>query len=295
MSGARRVQARAVMEASIAALQRPAPPAMSDVRLKAASGLRFPRSSPRILVVPFAYNEGEKIRATLSRFPRERSYDLMVLDDGSTDGSLDGVDLEFNASVLSHSRNRGIGASMKTAFSHAIENGYDIFVPMAGNNKDDPLEIPRLLKPILEEGYDFVQGSRFLPGGRYGDMPAYRILATRVVHPLLFSLAVGRRLTDSTNGFRAFRVSLLLDERIDWRQDWLDRYELESYILFKAITLGYRHTEVPVSKIYPPRRLSYTKMRPIVERNQSSETIAKARSQKAARACLVRSRATRAA
>jgi len=214
----------------------------------------------------FIYNRtrnGAKIRMTLGRFPRERSYEVLVMDDGSTDGSLSGAESEFGVKVLRHDQNQGVGAAMKTVFAYAIENGYDILVPMAGNNKDEPLEIPRLVEPILDDGYDFVQGSRFLPGGDYGQMPAYRVFATKFAHPLLFSLAVGKRVTESTNGFRAFRVSILADDRINWRQDWLDRYELEPYLMYKVIKLGYKHTEVPVTKIYPPRHLGYTKMKPI--------------------------------
>src|SRR5262249_34764657 len=125
-----------------------------------------------------------------------------------------------------------------------------------------PAEIPRLLDPILRDGFDFVQGSRFLDGGGHGNMPIYRRFATRL-HPTLFSLAVGKRVTESTNGFRAFKVSILRDKRIYWNDAWLDKYELEPYLLFKAIRLGYRHTEVPVTKIYPPKHLGYTKMKPI--------------------------------
>jgi dolichol-phosphate mannosyltransferase len=109
---------------------------------------------------------------------------------------------------------------------------------MAGNDKDRPAEIPRLLEPIRRGGADFVQGSRYLPGGDYGNMPFYRRIATQVVHPVLFSIVTGRRITDSTNGFRAFRVSLFDDPRIDIDQPWLDKYELEPYIFFKAIRLG---------------------------------------------------------
>jgi glycosyltransferase involved in cell wall biosynthesis len=218
---------------------------------------------PRILVMPFAFNEGEKIRTTLSRFPARRAYDLMVMDDGSTDGSLDDAAETFGVAVLRHERNRGVGAAMKTAFTYALDNGYDVFVAVAGNNKDDPTEIDRLLEPILNGGQDFVQGSRFLPGGRYGEMPTYRILATKIIHPLLLSVATGKRITESTNGFRAFRLVLLRDQRIAWRQKWLDAYELEPYMLYKAIKLGYRHTEVPVTKIYPPRRLGYSKIKPL--------------------------------
>lgn len=96
-------------------------------------------------------------------------------------------------------------------------------------------------------------------------MPRYRVFSTRVLHPLIFSLAARKRVTESTNGFRAFRTELLRDARVDWRQAWLDRYELEPYLLLKAIRLGYRHCEVPVTKIYPARAHGYTKMRPFVD------------------------------
>ena len=58
---------------------------------------------------------------------------------------------------------------------------------------------------------------------------------------------------------------MLQDPRIDWRQAWLDKYELEPYLLLKAIRLGYRHREVPVTKIYPTGGVSYTKMRPWID------------------------------
>ena len=217
----------------------------------------------RVLSATFAFNEGEKIRQTLARHPATRAYDLLVVDDGSTDGALDAVDASIV--VLRNARNLGVGASMKRVFQYALDDGYDVLVIQAGNDKDDPLEIPSLLDPILRGEADFVQGSRYVGGGRFGNMPLYRVFGTRVVHPLVFSLAAGKRVTESTNGFRAFRTALLRDPRINWRQAWLDRYELEPYLMLKAITLGYRHCEVPVTKIYPPRRLGYTKMRPFVD------------------------------
>jgi dolichol-phosphate mannosyltransferase len=217
----------------------------------------------RVLAATFAFNEGEKIQRTLARHPSTRSYDLLVLDDGSTDGALSAVDRRVI--VLRNERNLGIGASMKRVFEYALENGYDVLVIQAGNDKDDPLEIPALLAPIVSGVADFVQGSRYLGGGRFGNMPRYRVLGTRVIHPLVFSIAARKRVTESTNGFRAFRTAVLRDARINWRQDWLDRYELEPYLLLKAITLGYRHCEVAVTKIYPRRELGYTKMRPFLD------------------------------
>jgi len=222
---------------------------------------RVSQLKSRVLLAVFAYNEGAKIRRTLSRIPIERSYDVLVADDGSTDNSVDDVSA-FGAAVLRHPTNSGIGASMKRVFEHALAAHYDIVAIMAGNDKDDPTEIPRLLDPIVSDVWDLVQGSRFLAGGGYGRMPVYRAIATRI-HPWLFSLLVHRRVTESTNGFRAFRTSILRDPRIDWRQNWLNKYELEPYLLFKAYTLGYRVKEVPVTKIYPPKSLGYTKMKPV--------------------------------
>jgi dolichol-phosphate mannosyltransferase len=140
-----------------------------------------------------------------------------------------------------------------------------VLVIQAGNDKDDPLQIPSLVAPIESGTADFVQGSRYLGGGGFGNMPKYRVLGTRVIHPLVFSLASRKRVTESTNGFRAFKTDVLRDPRIDWRQAWLDRYELEPYLMLKAIRLGYRHTEVPVTKIYPRHELGYTKMRPVID------------------------------
>ena len=217
----------------------------------------------RVLAATFAYNEGDKIRRTLARHPKERNYDLLVHDDGSTDGALNGI--EPGVLVLRNETNQGIGASMKRVFQYALDHEYDVLVIHAGNDKDNPLEIPALLAPIAGGDADFVQGSRYLHGGGFGNMPTYRVFGTRVIHPLITSFAARKKITESTNGFRAFRTSLLRDPRINWRQPWLDRYELEPYLLLKAIRLGYRHTEVPVTKIYPPHEAGYTKMRPVVD------------------------------
>lgn len=216
------------------------------------------------LVSIFCFNEGVKMRHTLERFPEKREYDILVMDDGSTDNSTQKIDKEFSLKLLTNERNRGIGFSMKKVFNYSLEEGYEVIVIMAGNNKDNPLEIPKLLKAI-NAGYDFVQGSRFLEGGGFGNMPFYRVLATRIIHPFLFSLFAKKRFSDTTNGFRALRTCILRDAHIKWKQNWLDRYELEPYLFLKSVNLGYRVKEVPVSKIYPSHNLGYTKMKPIVD------------------------------
>jgi dolichol-phosphate mannosyltransferase len=216
----------------------------------------------RVLAVPVAFNEERKIGSVIDRFNRADVDAIVVFDDGSTDGTPEAI-RERGIPTLRSDRTRGVGNAIRTIITHAKESGYDVVVILAGNDKDRPLEIPRLLEPIVKEGCDFVQGSRYMPGGDFGNMPIYRRIATQFVHPLLFSLIVGRRITDSTNGFRAMRLSLFDDPRINLDQDWLDKYELEPYIFYKAITLGYKVKEVPCTKIYPPHGLGYTKMKPI--------------------------------
>jgi dolichol-phosphate mannosyltransferase len=218
------------------------------------------RGQKVVLIAP-VLDEEAKIGEVVRRAPRDVVDEVLVVDDGSRDRSGE-VARELGATVLPLGRTVGVGAALRAGFRWAQARGFDIIAVCAGNNKDSPEELPRLLQPIVEDRADFVQGSRFMAGGRTGGMPLYRHLATRV-HPLLFSLTTGRRVSESTNGFRAFRTKLLDDPRINLDQDWLDEYELEPYLYWKTIRLGYRTSEVPVTKIYPPKKVGYTKMKPI--------------------------------
>ena len=208
------------------------------------------------------FNEGEKILRVVERFQDHATYDLLIMDDGTTDGSLERIPRNDHIFIVRNEKNRGAGHSVRNCLRWAKERGYVAVLLVAGNDKDRPEDIVKLVKG-MEQGYDLVQGSRYLPGGGFGNMPLYRTFATRIVHPFLFSLITGRFITDSTNGFRAVRLSLLDDKRIDLDQDWLDHYELEPYLFYKVIKLGYKVKEVPVTKIYPPKAQGYTKMKPV--------------------------------
>jgi dolichol-phosphate mannosyltransferase len=214
------------------------------------------------LIAP-VWNEELKINF-IERVSRDVVDEILVVDDGSDDKSAE-VASRLGATVVSLGRTLGVGVAIRTGYGFAIDNDYDVAVVIAGNSKDAPDEIPRLLDPIVEDRADFVQGSRFLTKRpSFGPMPAYRKVATRL-HPMLFSLVARRRVTDSTNGFRAIRTAVLKDARIDMAQDWLARYELEPYLYLKAIRLGYRVMEVPVTKIYPAKALGQTKMDPMTD------------------------------
>lgn len=213
------------------------------------------------IVIAPVLNEEKKICEVVRRMPAIVD-EVLVVDDGSTDSSAE-VARSLGATVLSMGRTVGVGAALRAAYRYAVEKRYDVTVTIAGNNKDSPEEISLLLDPIADDRADFVQGSRFLKDDRtFGAMPAYRRIATRL-HPLLFSLVARRWVTESTNGFRAMRTTILADARIDLSQHWLDEYDLEPYLYLRTLRLGYRVVETPVTKIYPPKALGQTKMKPI--------------------------------
>jgi dolichol-phosphate mannosyltransferase len=217
----------------------------------------------RVLATFPFYNERNKLALLVPKIRPGLVDAWLPVDDGSDDG---GAELLRAAGIepLRNERRSGIGACLKRVVHVGREKGYDVLVVMAGNNKDDPAEIPRLLAPILSDEADYVQGSRFLPGGASPRLPAFRRAAIPLLS-LLFRLYTGRPSTDLTNGFRAYRLALFDDVRIDIDQAWLDDYEFEYYVHWKAFTLGYRVTEVPVTKSYPPEKnVEYSKVRPFV-------------------------------
>lgn len=220
-------------------------------------------SKPGIAVCVPVFNEEGKIGSLLSKFKGVDVDEVIVVNDHSTDGSVEEIK-KFGFTLLDNRYGKGIGSTIRTAIEHARKQGHELIVIMAGNGKDDPREIPNLLKPILEEDYDYVQGSRFLEGGRWTNLPLFRFVCIKL-YTRIFELLTGFHGTDVTNGFRAYKLSIFNNPEINIEEKWLGNYELEYYIHHKVITLGYKIKEVPVSKIYPgDRNISYSKIKPIV-------------------------------
>lgn len=219
---------------------------------------------PRVLAIAPSYNEAGKIARTFSGLPHDVVTTALLVDDGSTDGTAEEA-RAIGVKVISHPTNRGVGAAIRTGIEFGRENGYDIAVVMSGSGKTRSDEIPRLVEPVARGECDMAKGSRYVPGGVCGVMPWHRRVGTRA-YSFVFSVMARHGVTDASNGFRAFRLSLFDDPRIDIGQAWLDRYELEPYLLYKVITLGYRLREVPVTVDYPiVAGRSYTKMRALVD------------------------------
>ena len=219
---------------------------------------------PKIIVSIVCYNSDNSTKETLSKIPIERSYDILIINDGSIDKTKEYIK-ESAFKSIHHEVNKGLGAAIKTGIKYALDNGYEVFVIMAGNNKDDPREIPRLVKPIIEDDIDYIQGSRFLEGGRFENPPFFRHILVKL-YVLLFKLMTGFKGTDAINGFRAYKLDILKDQRINIWQDWLDGYGYETYLYYKVLKLGYKIKEVPVSKTYPENKknVKYSHIKPFI-------------------------------
>lgn len=221
------------------------------------------RRSSACVIIP-VINEGERIGRLLRRIHAldiPDQADVIVVDGGSSDGSLE-ADLLDDTRVAGLIVKRGPGklsAQLRCAYDFVLREGYDEIITIDGNNKDDPDPIPDFIAAI-RNGYDFVQASRFLPGGIEENTPAKRRFAVRYIHAPALSLASGFHWTDTTQGFRAYSRRLLTDERVDIFRDEFNRYELLAYLNYRAPRLGYRCVELPTARRYPANEAVPTKI-----------------------------------
>lgn len=212
----------------------------------------------RVAVVVPAWNEQGKIGDVVRKVPRRWASCVIVVDDCSADRTAEEARAAGAEVVIRHPENRGVGAGIRSGLFEARRLGYEFGAVLSGDDQHVASELPRILAPLFAGEADLVQGSRWLPGGATPGIPPERRWLTRL-YPLLFRLASGFPGTDGTNGMRAFRLALLDDPRIRLAQDWLDRYELEPYLLYQAVRCGYRVREAPVTVCYHSR--GTTKMR----------------------------------
>jgi dolichol-phosphate mannosyltransferase len=214
---------------------------------------------PLVAVVIPALNEAGKIGRVLDKFPRDGRFEAIVVDDGSADGTGDEARAHGAAVVIRHDVRGGVGAAIRDGWLRAMEHGRPYVALLSGDDQHEPSELLGAFAALEAAGADYVQGSRWRPGGRVVGATGGRGLGTRI-YSIAFSLLSGRRVTDATNGFRIFRTSILTDPRVNIQQPWLDSYDLEPYVLYKAIRGGYKVIEHPCTVIYHSTE-GYTHMR----------------------------------
>lgn len=206
------------------------------------------------LLIPII-NEGDRIKAELiraKRFNVSEQVDIIICDGGSTDGCTEESmlrHLEVNT-LLTKTGPGKQGAQLRMGIWFALKRGYDGILTIDGNNKDSVEHVGRFIEK-LEEGYDFVQGSRFIAGGHAIRTPFVRFVSVSLIHAPIISLTAGKRFTDSTNNYRAYSRKYLEHDQVKPLRDVFAGYELLAYLSSRATQVGLKACEVPVDRVYP--------------------------------------------
>lgn len=220
-----------------------------------------------VVLIPII-NEGDRIRRELQRAKDNRvsSYaDIVICDGGSTDGCTNEEILKsLNVNTLLVKQDTGKqGAQLRMGIWWALQRGYQGIITIDGNDKDSIEDVPRFIEK-LQEGYDLIQGSRFIKGGKAVNTPFIRNISVRLIHAPVISLTAGQWFTDTTNAYRAYSARYLSDVRVKPLRDVFMTYELLAYLSVRATQLGMKACEIPVTRAYPkagktPTKISFFK------------------------------------
>ena len=209
-------------------------------------------------------NESDRIHKLLKRAQKngiDQIVDIIICDGDSTDGSTDLKTLEsLGVNTLLTKKDSGKqGAQLRMGFWFALERNYDAILTIDGNNKDSIESVPLFIKK-MEEGYDFIQGSRYVAGGKAINTPFIRHFAVKFIHSPIISLTAKHKFTDSTNAFRAYSKKYLTHPKVQLFRAIFITYELLAYLSVRASQLGLKVGEVPVERTYPKQGKTPTKI-----------------------------------
>ena len=188
------------------------------------------------------YNEAKSVRGVLEA-ARRYSPELLVVDDGSTDGTGAILDAEPGLRRETHPTNRGYGAAILTAFQHAIRHDYEVLVTMDCDGQHEPSRVPVLLEAL--GGVEIASGSRYLRDFRQ-DTPApadRRNINATITREI--NARYGLDLTDTFCGFKAYRVDALKKLAVT-ELGW----GMPLQLWVQAARLGYRIREIAVPRLY---------------------------------------------
>jgi glycosyltransferase involved in cell wall biosynthesis len=194
---------------------------------------------PRVLIVIPAFNE-EKAIASVVRELRQAAphFDRVIVNDGSSDGTGEVVN-RLGEKQLWLPCNLGYGLALQTGMQYALKLGYDVVVTLDADGQHQPADVPRILQALLDREADLVIGSRFCGERRYTGPLGRRIgqlLFSHLTRPLL-----GRRIYDTSSGFKAFRAAVCLALV---RSTFLD-FHTETLVRLRQ--LDFKIVEVPVT------------------------------------------------
>ena len=211
---------------------------------------------PLVSIIIPLYNEENSIKEVINRIPDKYRYEIIVVDDGSTDNSVKKVqEIDKNIIILKHKNNSGYGAAILTGFRHATG---DIMITLDSDGQHKSEEVPNLVEPILNNEADIVVGSRYLSENNYYT-PLYTRIGEYFIAWCLFIL-FGQKVEDNQNGFRAFRKETV---QIFLRRMRFTGMGFTTELLFRSSLSGYKIIEIAMT---PKPRLhgsSYVKI-PII-------------------------------
>jgi glycosyltransferase involved in cell wall biosynthesis len=207
---------------------------------------RAPTRGKTIVVMP-ALNAAKTLEFTVSSIPRDVVDDVLLVDDRSTDETLE-IARGLDVSVIWHPHNVGYGGNQKTCYLEALQREADIVVMLHPDGQYEPELIPQLIEPIESGNADMVLGSRMLiPGAaREAGMPLYKRIANRFL-TTVENRVLRTHLTDLHTGYRAYNRELLLT--VPFLRNSLD-FSFDSELLMQASEFGFRIREVPARTRY---------------------------------------------
>ena len=221
------------------------------------------KSKEYVVLIPII-NEGERIIRELKRafkYNVTDYADIVICDGGSTDGCTEETMLkELRVNTLLVKQDAGKqGAQLRMGIWWALERGYKGIITIDGNNKDSIEDVPHFIEK-LEDGYDLIQGSRFVKGGKAINTPFIRTVSVKMIHAPVISLTAHQRFTDTTNAYRAYSARYLKDDRVKPLRDIFMTYELLAYLSVRATQIGMKACEIPVTRAYPKKGKTPTKI-----------------------------------
>lgn len=221
------------------------------------------KSKDYVVLIPII-NEGERIINELKRAYKYNVADyadIVICDGGSTDGCTEESRLKkLRVNTLLVKQDVGKqGAQLRMGIWWALERGYKGIITIDGNNKDSIEDVPHFIEK-LEEGYDLIQGSRFVKGGKAINTPFIRTVSVKLIHAPVISLTAHQRFTDTTNAYRAYSARYLKDDRVKPLRDIFMTYELLAYLSVRATQIGMKACEIPVTRAYPKKGKTPTKI-----------------------------------